>query len=870
MKASDLILRLRALLLRSRGERELHEELETHLELQSRKYISQGLTPEEGRRRARAEFGGVEQVREECRDVRGVRWIENFGRDLRYGVRTLRRTPGFTATTVLALAIGIGASVALLHCFLSALRPALPFRDPQRLVDLWRKSKKDPNYNEMLASAGELSDWHSQSRSFSAFAATSWTENRNFGGTGLPERVRSFRVTPSLFEVLGIQPQYGRAFLESERSGDRVAILGNAFCAAHFSSPEAALGSGMRLDGETYRIVGVLPPYFAIGFLARPDILIPVSLNAVESDRSDHSFLGLARLRDGISIDAAREEMAAVAESVAREHLEDAGWAANLNLLAEEGTQDARQKLPFFAALAAVVLLLACANSAALSLARYLTRLPEMTMRSALGAGRARLAQQILCESLLVSILAGGAGFAIALGGISLVRRYEPFYSNFPIPAIPDARIFGLFLLLIGGVALLFGAAPALQISRSAAAPQFGLVSSRIAPGRGRLQAFSMIFQVGAAVAVLCITGLMTRTVVHLYGLDLGFKPSQKLEGEMMLKGSRYASPSAQRDFMERLRASLPSAGVTSHFPLSQSVGMAGYRIQREDKPLPSGTNGVSMTGANAISDNYFPVMGAKVMRGRNFEPREHEPVVIVNQTFANKYFTGEDPIGKSIIIYLPMQSEMDALAPGSRRIVGIIKDISEFSPTVVKAWPQLYVPFDQNPVPWVSVVIDASAETLKSTIAQLDPDIPVFRVHTARELVEEAYAAPRFQFMMLGTFSLLALFLSSIGIFSMIAQSVQQRRREFGIRLALGATPVQVRLLAIRDGLMVAAAGLVVGLGLAALLGPLTAALLYDVQSWDTGIAAAAVLIVLATVALACFLPAWEASHADTGHLIG
>jgi len=802
--------------------------------------------------------------------VRGVQWIENLGRDLGYGLRTLRRTPGFTITAVLALAIGIGASVALLHCFLSALRPALPFRDPQRLVVLWLKSKKDPSYNEMLTSAAELSDWRERSQSFSAIAASSWTENRNFGSGGLPERVRSFRVTPSLFEVLGVQPQYGRAFSESGRNGDRVAILGNAFCAMHFKSPESALGGKIRLDGEMYQIIGVLAPDFAIGFLAKPDVLIPISLNAQEADRADRSLVGLAHLRDGVSVAAAREEMAAVAESVAREHPQDAGWTTNLNLLVEEGTEDARRKLPFFAALAALVLLLACANSAALSLARCLTRQSEMTMRSALGAGRARLAQQVLCESLLVSILAGGAGFAIALGGISLVRRYQPFYSNFPIPAIPDARISGAFLLLIGGVALLFGAAPALRISRFAASPQLAGVSTRIGPGRGRSQAFAMIFQVGAAVAVLCVTGSMIRTLVHLYNLDLGFSPDRKLEGEVILKGSRYASRSAQRDFMERIRASLPSSAITSHFPLSQSYGMAGYRIQREDRPPPAGTNSESMTGANVISENYFAVMGAKILRGRNLETREHEPVAIVNETFANKYFAGEDPIGKSIVTSLPIQSGMDVLAPGSRRIVGVIKDVSEFWPTEVKAWPQIYVPFDQNPVPWVSVVIDGSAETLKSTIARFDSDIPVFRVHTARELVAEAYAAPRFQFMMLGMFSLLALFLSSIGIFSMIAQSVRQRRREFGIRLALGATPNQIRLMAIRGGLVVAGAGLIVGLVLAALLGPLAAALLYEVKSWDTGIAAAAVLIVLTTVAGACLLPAWEASHADTRHLVG
>ena len=297
-----------------------------------------------------------------------------------------------------------------------------------------------------------------------------------------------------------------------------------------------------------------------------------------------------------------------------------------------------------------------------------------------------------------------------------------------------------------------------------------------------------------------------------------------------MLKGARYASPSAQRDFMERLRASLPSAAITSHFPLSQSNGMSGYRIQREDRPLPAGANHLSMTGANAVSENYLAVMGAKILRGRNFA-REHEPVVIVNETFANKYFAGEDPIGKSIVTSLPMQSEMNVLVPGSRRIVGVVKDVAEFWPTVVKAWPQLYVPFDQNPVPWVSVVIDGSAETLKSTIAGFDPDIAVFRVHTAHELVEDAYVGPRFQFMMLGTFSLLALFLSSIGIFSMIAQSIKQRRREFGIRLALGATPNQVRLLAIRGGFVIAGAGLIVGLGLAAFLGPLAAAFLYDVK---------------------------------------
>jgi predicted permease len=864
MRLADLFLRLRGLFRYSQAEQELDEELRAHLELQTRKYLAQGLDEAIARRRARIDFGGLDRVSEECRDARGIEFLESLWRDVRYGLRTLRKSPGFTATVVLALAIGIGANTALLHAFLSALWPKLPFREPARIAVLWLKNIKDPHWGELMLSLPDLDDWRERTRSFSAVAGTTWTVNKNFGGES-PERVRGFEVTTNIFDVLGLQPQFGRGF--ADKDTDRRAILGSAFCARHFRTASEAIGATIRLDGEQYTVIGVLPRGFAIAFLPNPDVMLPLSRDSVGAlDRQNRRIVGLARLRDGVSIEAARSEMVAVAEQLGREHREDAGWTANLNPLPKEGTQDAWTKLPFFAALAILILLLACTNSAALSLARSLTRQPEMTVRGALGASRGRLVQQILCESLLVSILAGVVGFFVALGGISLIRQYQPFYSNFPIAPIPDARIFTFYALLIGGVALLFGSAPALAASRAAEAQAINRASSRIVVSSGTLQSMAMIFQVGAAVAVLCITGLMGRTVVRLYHFDLGFSPDHLIEGEVILKGPRYSSPSAQRETFNRVLNSLDAgAALTSLFPLSQGYGMGGYRVQREDQPLPAEKQAPSMTGVNAISANYFFTLGAKVIAGRAFLAREHEPVAIINQTFAKKYFSGEDPLDKLVLVTSPLQAQMDQLAPGPRRIVGVIKDISENWPTATKAWPEFYVPFDQNPVPWVSIVVRGdSAEAMRMRVAEQDRDILVFRIHTAAELVDQAYAAPRFQFMMLGMFSLLALFLSAVGIFSMVAHSVRRRRREFGIRLALGATPARIRRLALTGGFRIGLVGLGVGLGMAALLGRVTAELLYDLKPWDTPIAMAAIVVVSLTVALACLLPAREASRAD------
>ena len=871
MKLTDLQLRLRALFRGQRVEQELEGELRDHLELQVRKYISQGFTEPDARRKARIDFGGMEQVREQCRDVRGTQSIESIWRDFKYAFRTLAKSPGFTLTAALALAIGMGANVALLHSFLSALKPTLPFRDADRLAVLWLKNKKDPSYDEMMMSIPNLAAWRERAHSFTSIAATTWTENMNFGGGDQAERIRAFEVTANLFETLGIQPRQGRAFLEGEQhtGRNRVAILGHGFCLRHFGAPDAALAKSIRLDGESYTVVGILPPDFFDGFLPQPDVLIPLAIDTQAAlDRGRRMIVGLGRLRDGVSIEAGQSELAAIEEQLGREDPEDAGWTVNATLLPAEGTKDARDKLPFFAAIALIVLLLACTNSASLSLARYLVRRSEMSVRSALGASRARLAQQILCEGLLLSIFAGLLGFAVALGGISLIRQYEPFYSTFPIAPIPDWRIFVCYAFLIGGVALLFGSAPALTVSRSAIAQGLNLGSTRISESRGRLATVSMTFQIGVAVAVLCVTGLMGRTLVRLYHFDLGFTPDRLLEGEVVLKGSRYVSPSAQRDFFDRLTERIESdhrihAALISHFPLSNSYGMAGYPVYREDQPRPAQST-LPMTSADAVSSNFFSLAGAKLVRGRDFRTHEEEPVGIINESFARKYFPNEDPIGKRLVVLAPMMKEIDELAPGPRRIIGVVHDITRWGPRS-PPWPNLYVPFDQNPVPWMSVIVDGpGADLIKSSVAALDPDIPIFRIHTARELMDETFAPSRFQLMMLGVFSLVAIFLSAIGVFSMLAQSVRRRRREFGIRLALGATPAQVRSLALRGGLAVAAAGLTLGLGIAAILGRLMASLLYDVKPWDAQVACASVVLVIASVACACLLPANEASRTD------
>ncbi len=877
MYLADVILRIRSLFRRARLERELDEELQTHLELQTRKYVLEGRDRSEARRMARSDFGGVEQVREACRDVRGVQMIENLWKDLSYGFRTLRKTPGFTATAGLALAIGIGANVALLHSFLAVLQPILPFRNPDRIAVLWLKSQKEPLADEVVASIADLADWRARAHSFSAIAATTWTENMNVGGASQAERVRSFEVTANLFDALGVQPRFGRAFLvgEEQIGHNRVAILGSGFCLRHFGGSEAALGKPIRLDGETYSVVGVLPPGFSIGFLPDPDVLVPLPTNAPAAlDRRQRVIFGLGRLRERVSLEDARKEMAGIEQQLGREHVEDEGWSANVNLLASEGTGDARAKLPFFAGIAAIILLLACTNAAALSLARYLSRQPEMVVRSALGAGRGRLVQQVLCEGLLLSTLAGALGFAIALGGIALLREYKPFNSNFPITATPDWRIFLYYGVLIGGVTLLFGSAPALMVSRSAAGPALSAGSPRIAGGRGRLAFFSMTFQIGVAVAALCVTGLMAKTLARLYDFDLGFRPERLIEGEVILKGPRYASRSAQRDFFERVLERIEADGrvraaITSHFPLSQSYGMSGYAIQREDRPLPIDAVDRSMTGAEAVSPGFFLVAGAKLTRGRDFSAREEEPAAIVNETFARKYFPGEDPVGKRVLVLSAMMKEMDELTPGPRRIVGVVKDISPWGPRS-PVIPDLYVPFDQNPVPWMSVVIERmggaseGATLIRAAVANLDSDIPIFRIHTARELVDQTLAQSRFQLTMLGLFAAVALFLSGIGVFSVVTHSVRRRRREFGIRLALGATPGQIRRLAMGGGLALAGAGLLLGLGISTILGRTMTSLLFDVKPWDTQIACAAVLLVVASIAAACLLPAHEAARTD------
>lgn len=872
MNRSDFLLRARAILSRNRVEQELDDEITAHIELQARKHTAAGMARDEARRLARMEFGGIESFREDCRDIRGTQLFESFFQDLRYGFRLLRKSPYFTATAVVALALGIGANTALYHCFLNVFAPRLPFADPDRLVILWLKNQQKPNYAAVQISIPDLLDWRARSHSFSDMAATTWTENMNLGGDQA-ERIRAFEITSNMFRVLGIRPFLGRSFQpQEEKTGPpRVAILGYGLWQKRFAADPSILQKTITLDGQSYAVIGVMPRGFDAGILPNPDVLLPLKLDSpLALDRSSHAILGYGRLRNGVSVATANRELQSIARQLTAEYPEaDAGWMPNIEKMAGSGTKDAKEKLPFFVGVAVLLLLLACANSASLALARYMARHSEIIVRSALGATRRRIVQQILAECLLLSLGAGIVGIAIALGGIHLIQVYDPFYAPFTLPSIPDARVLTFCAALIAGTTVLFGLTPAFVASHSAQSAHVNEANPRSASSNGRLRSLLIVAEIGIALALLIATGLMIRSIYRLYSVDLGFNPDHLLEGELVLKGPRYASASAQRDFFDRLvqrveAHSGSAAAVTSYFPLSQSYGTGGYFFKVEGQPLET----ASMTGADAVTHNFFSLLGIRFLRGRSFDKHETRSAAIINQTLADRYWPNQNPLGKRVILLRAMQTELDGLSSGPREIIGVIKDVSEYGARMPK-FPWIYVPFEQNPVPWVSVVIRApdpiAASTwLRDDVHKLDPDIPLFRNHTAQELIRESLKQSNFQLLTIALFSAAALLLSSIGIFSVLAHSVHRRWREFGIRMALGATPEQIRNLVYANGLAVAACGFVLGLALSAVLGRAMSSLLFGVRPWDAESIALALLAVSAAIAVATYLPARRASRLD------
>ena len=865
---------------RGRRERDLDEEIAGHLAMAEADRVARGESPESAAANARRELGNEALVKEATRAQWGWASLERFRQDVRYGLRLLRRSPGFAAVAIVTLALGIGASTAILSVVDAILLRPLAYRDPGRLVVILH------NEGGPIAPANFL-DWKAQSHSFENMgAAEYWTPNLTGGGT--PEKAWALRMTADVLHVLGVRPALGRWFLESETGGgaDHVVVLGHAIWKNRFGADPGILGQPILLDGQPYTVVGVMPPSFRFApfWATQAQLWAPLDLSTRATNRTGSSLRVFARLKDGVSLESARRDMAAI---TARLEQEFPGTNRNMNVipLLEKVVGDVRPALLVLLAAVGLVLLIACANVANMLLARASIRQREVALRAALGASRARTIRQLLTESLVLALVGGAAGAALGAWALKLLVAFAP-------PGIPriesvhlDLRILlATFVVsLLSGAA--FGLAPALQTS---GAPLQGALKEGGSAGAGReggrLRRVFVAAEVAIAIVLLIGGGLMIRTFLALKAIDPGWNPDGVVTLEVSVAGTRYADPEKRpalyREVYDRL-AALPgvaTAGAINHIPVAGDVWGFPYSVEGRPKPLPGDA---PVAVYRAVLPGYFATMRLPILRGRDVtwsDDAVAPGVVLVNEVLAAKQWPGEDPLGRRILL--------DESSERWLTVVGVVKNAVQ-SEWNSKPDDEVYLAALQTPElmrgphsmsAYLSFVVrtarDQGARTsgdpaaltpsIRAAIRSIDPALPVSEIHTMREVVTGVNGRARFQTLLLATFAGAAALLAAIGIYGVMSYAVSRRTREIGVRMALGADPRAVLRLVVGQGMGVALAGAGVGLVAALLLTRMMAGILYGVRPTDpvTYVSVAAVLLAIALAA--SWIPARRAARID------
>jgi predicted permease len=870
-----LPLRLRSLFHKSRVERELTDELRFHLEKLIEGKVEKGITPGEARYAALRELGGVEQIKEECRDMRRVNYLENFFQDLRYGVRTFRNNPGFTAVAVLTLALGIGGTTAILSVVNGVLLRPLPYEDADRLVTILHGGMGP-------VAPANFVDWRSQNHVFQRMgAAEYWTPNLT--GVDKPERVWALHITSDILPLLGVQPLLGRMFLpeEDQRGREHEVIVSFRAWQRRFGGDSGIIGRSVVLDGEKYMVIGVLPPEFKFApfWATKAELWAPLSLTGRETERGGNSLRVFARLKPGVTLEQARAEMATITSRLEQQY---PGTNRDYVVLPlkEKVVGDIRPALLVLLGAVSFVLLIACANVAHMLLARSAARQKEVAVRRALGAGRSRMIRQFLTESLLLMLLGAGAGLVLARWGIRILVTLSPA----SIPRVDTITLDSRVLLFMLAVSVLtgvcFGVAPALQVSAA------NLNDSLKEGGRGstegfrrnRLRSLLVASEFALALILLIGAGLMIRSFVALQAIDPGFNPDHVLSMVVSVTGSESGEPSHRVAFdqalLERVRVlpGVKSASAINHLPLAGDLWTRSFFIQGRPIPHP----GEAPEAVYRVAwPGYFHTMDIPILRGRDFtdgDDLNSPAVVVVNEALAGQCWPGENPIGKRF-------SLEDSL-PSLRwlTVVGVVKNAKQ------KDWAatpdiEMYLPYLQNRdylmdphshFSYLTLVVRTSGDpaSLASAIASqvwaLDRDVTVSQVQTMQQVVMDSTAQPRFNLLLLGAFAGVALTLAGVGIYGVMSYSVSRRTHEIGVRMALGAKRADVLKLVTRQGMMLALVGAATGLAGSFGLRRMMSSLLYGVHP-DDPVTIIGVFILLAAVALiANYIPARRATKVD------
>jgi putative ABC transport system permease protein len=890
--------RLTELKLEPTRESEIVEELAQHLDDRYAELRAGGATAPEACAAALDELAEHEKLLHELRRVERPmprepvmlitgrnNLVAHFWQDLRYGIRMLRRNPGFNLIAMLTLALGIGANTAIFSVINGVLLKPLAFNDPDRLFMLWTDNPAyQLGFHELPPSNTDLPEWRATATSFEQIAALQ-SNLADLSGDGNPERIGGVDVSVNMLPMLGVQPALGRQFsVEEEEPGkDRVVIISYALWQRRFGGDIEIVGRTITLNGVPRTVIGVMPRGFNFpratemphiyNLPERTDLWTPIAKDASFWEKTtQRQFIVIGRLNAGVTQAQAQTEMEGIAARQATAHPEThEGWRVWLTPLFNQVVGQTRRPLLVLLSAVGFLLLIACANIASLLLARAAARRREMAVRAAIGAGRARIIRQLLTESLLLSALGGGFGLLLGYLGLEVMLKFIP--PN--VPRVQDVSLdthvflFTALISILTGV--LFGLVPAWQASKVNLAEALKDDSRTNSAGRG-IRSHSVLVSAEVALVVILLVGavLMSQSFRRLLAVDPGFKPQGVATFVMSLPFARYGDGGHRAQFYEQARSQLSSlpgvraTGAISNLPLGGNENVTWFVVEGAE-PLPRGQEPVAED--RLITPGYFEAMGVSLVSGRDFDATDgvgKSPVTIVNQTLAQQFFPAGDALGKRIRRVLDDNDW--------RTIVAVVRDVRGFG-LETQARPQFYHPLAQSPgeEDEMAMVLRADASalpSLRSAIQQelkrLDPTLPVANFRTMEQLVTAAVARPRFSTLLLGLFAVTALLLTVVGLYGVVAYGVNQRTREIGIRMALGARRQNVLLLVIRQGMQPAVIGLGIGLLGAFAFMRLLASQLYEVKATDPVTFAAVALCLLLIAFAACYVPARRATKID------
>jgi putative ABC transport system permease protein len=870
-------MRFRSLLKRSQVERELDQELRLHLELQIEENLKSGMPPDEARNAALLRLGGVEQIKEECRDKRRTQSLEALWRDLRYARRTLGRSPGFMLVVLLTLALSIGANSAIFSVIDGVLLKPLPYPHADRIVRLFFSSVAFPRFP---LNPFDFRDLRARNHSFSALAAFTHRDVQ-LSGSGQPRRLTGFRVTAGYFQVLGLRPELGREFdRDDERPGSgQVVILSDRLWRTKFLGSHDIIGKKITLDMLPYTVVGVMPPgaehpgneYHPLAYGAAVDVWRPFTFNGNPSQRGSHYMEGIGRLKLGVTAAGAQAEMNTLIGEIGREHGGYKGWHMLVEPLYRVVVGQDEHLLLVLLGAVGLVLLIACANVANLQLARATVREREIAVRLALGAPRRRLIRQMLTESLLLAFLGGGLGVVVAMEGVRVLVALLP--AGFPRAGAihVNGQVLVFTLLVAVATGFLFGLLPALRVSGADLQQGLREGGRTFTGGRrhARFRSALVVAEMSLACVLLVGAGLLLRSFVNLLQMNPGFRPQHVLTASLSLPDANYRTPAAVAHFYDRLTRNLASAPGVKYAGVGTDVPWTGYDENEggftiDGKKPPPGEE--FHARYHSATPDYFRALGIPLVQGRFFTEADNQgapSTLIINEAMARLYWPDESAVGGRIT-YSDHPKAKDWMT-----VVGIVGDVKD-KPADSGAKPAFWWPVLQAPFRQMSIVIRTNSGAaqivaeLRREVHRIDPTLAVADIRLMDQIANAGFSTARFTFFLVGLFAALAILLAAIGIYGVISYSVNQRSHEFGLRIALGARRWDVLRLVTFQGIKLAIAGVALGVAGSLALGQVMRSLIYNINSADpltfTLVSLGAILV----AALAGYVPARRAARAD------